>query len=422
MTEPTSNSARLRVIALPTSIGLAAVATDRVSKVFVEETLRVYDQVAVLGDYVRLVLWYNEGAAFGIRLGGQWVHVTLSCLAMALVGYMIWNTPREDRFGLAGFGLIMGGAVGNLWDRVVTGRVTDFIDVGIGTYRWPTFNVADSCVVVGIGMLLVSYVLNSRGATDDEGHTVSGTADDETGLTMRGGEMLVVRRPDRREPSATPEDIPVDVRYEDDDLLVVNKPAGQVVHPAPGHPGGTLVNALTWYCSKLSSVGGPIRPGIIHRLDKDTSGLLLVAKNDRAHKALAEQLAAREISREYRALVWGHPRSHEGTVDAPVGRSTRDGTKMTVGGRSPRDAVTRFEVLESLQYTSWLALRLQTGRTHQIRVHMRHIGHPVVGDPDYDGRVDRASVPAFSERAAGPAAVPGAARSAPVIRASCYGC
>jgi len=208
----------------------------------------------------------------------------------------------------------------------------------------------------------------------------------KTGLTLSGGETVIVERPEPAPLSAAPEDIPLDIRYEDDDVLVVNKPAGLVVHPAPGHARGTLVNALAAYAEQLSSVGGPIRPGIVHRLDKDTSGLLLVAKNDRAHAALARQLAERTLSREYLALVWGHPDPSEGRVEAAIGRSIRDGKLMQIDGRAKRSAVTRYETLNSYPYTSWLRIRLETGRTHQIRVHLRFIGHPVVGDPQYGGR------------------------------------
>jgi len=214
----------------------------------------------------------------------------------------------------------------------------------------------------------------------------------KTGFPVHDGMTLIVERPEHREPSAAPEDIPIDVRYEDEDLLVVNKPAGIVVHPAPGHAGGTLVNALAGYCNGLSRIGGSTRPGIVHRLDKNTSGLLLVAKTDAAHMELARQLAERVVSREYRALVWGHPGRGEDTIETAIGRSSRDGKKMAVDGRSSKHAITRYRVLEKYQYTSWLRVNLQTGRTHQIRVHLRHIGHPVVGDPEYGGRTGATGV------------------------------
>ena len=211
----------------------------------------------------------------------------------------------------------------------------------------------------------------------------------KAGLALVGGETIIVEHPPPEPLSAAPEDIPLDVRYEDDDLLVINKPAGLVVHPAPGHARGTLVNALAAYCARLSSLGGPIRPGILHRLDKDTSGLLIVAKNDRTHAAFAEQIAARTLSREYLALVWGHPNPPQGRIEAAIGRDPHGGKAMKIEGRASRDAATQYETLETYPYTSWLRLALETGRTHQIRVHLRFVGHPVVGDPQYGGR-DRA--------------------------------
>lgn len=190
--------------------------------------------------------------------------------------------------------------------------------------------------------------------------------------------------------AAQPEDIPLDVRYEDDDLLVVNKPQGMVVHPAPGHPEHTLVNALLWHCGdSLSGINGVLRPGIVHRIDKDTSGLLIVAKNDMAHVALAEQIAVHSFAREYSAIVHGVMKSYEGTVDAPIGRSERDRKKMAVIGpqhgppKNSKPARTHYTLEQQYNGFAALCLRLETGRTHQIRVHMAHIGRPVAGDPVY---------------------------------------
>ena len=209
----------------------------------------------------------------------------------------------------------------------------------------------------------------------------------KTGLRLVGGETVDIDMPDVEPLSASPEDIPLDIRYEDDDLLVINKSAGMVVHPAPGHAGGTLVNALAAHSDRLSNVGGPFRPGIIHRLDKDTSGLLIVAKHDTAHRILAAQLADRTLSREYVALVWGHPNPPNGSIDEPIGRDRQGGKHMAIDGRASREATTRYQTVERYAFTSWLRVRLETGRTHQIRVHMQSVGHPVVGDDDYGGRV-----------------------------------
>jgi len=208
------------------------------------------------------------------------------------------------------------------------------------------------------------------------------------GYFVKPGDRVAVRFADftRERPAMLAEDIPLQVVYEDDQLLVVNKPAGLVVHPAPGNYTGTLVNALLHRSAALSQGSGRERPGILHRLDKDTSGLLIVAKTDQAHTALAAQLEARRIERTYAAVVWGRMPQAQGTVDAPVGRSAFDRKKMDVTALRGRQAVTHYAVRREFACASLVELKLQTGRTHQIRVHMQHIGHPVLGDYDYGGR------------------------------------
>ena len=181
-----------------------------------------------------------------------------------------------------------------------------------------------------------------------------------------------------------PQEIPLDIVYEDDDLLVVNKPKDMVVHPAPGNPDGTLVNALLAHCGdSLSGINGVIRPGIVHRIDKDTSGLLIVAKNDVAHQKLAAQIQAHSFTREYEAVVYGNVKQDEGTVDAPIGRHPIDRKRMAVTEKASRNAVTHYRVLARYRGFTHVRLRLETGRTHQIRVHMAYLGHPVAGDPVY---------------------------------------
>lgn len=183
---------------------------------------------------------------------------------------------------------------------------------------------------------------------------------------------------------AEPENIPLDIVYEDDDLLVVNKPRGMVVHPAPGNYSGTLVNALLYHCKdSLSGINGILRPGIVHRIDKDTSGLLIVAKNDRAHIGLAEQIKGHSFTREYNAVIVGHLKDNEGTVNAPIGRNPKDRKKMCVTYQNSKTAVTHYSVIDDYDGYSHVSLKLETGRTHQIRVHMAHLGHPVAGDSVY---------------------------------------
>ncbi|PTX51937.1 ribosomal large subunit pseudouridine synthase D [Melghirimyces profundicolus] len=200
---------------------------------------------------------------------------------------------------------------------------------------------------------------------------------------LKAGERVEVTVPPPEEPKVEPEPIPLDVVYEDDNVIVVNKPRGMVVHPAPGTPSGTLVNALLAHCKDLSGIGGVLRPGIVHRIDKDTSGLLMAAKNDRAHQSLAAQLKAHEVDRMYVALVNGSLPHDKGTIDAPIGRDPRDRKRMAVEPRNGKPAVTHFEVVERFRRATLVQCRLETGRTHQIRVHMKYIGHPLVGDPVY---------------------------------------
>lgn len=180
-----------------------------------------------------------------------------------------------------------------------------------------------------------------------------------------------------------PENIPLDIVYEDDDLLVVNKKSGMVVHPAPGNYSGTLVNALMYHCNSLSTVNTEVRPGIVHRIDADTSGLLLVAKNDEAHIDLAEQIKNHTVNRKYIALVWGVINEDTATIDAPIGRDKNNRKKMCVTADNSKDAITNIKVLERYEKATLIECSLETGRTHQIRVHMDYIGHPIVNDPVY---------------------------------------
>ncbi|MDI6705462.1 MAG: RluA family pseudouridine synthase [Bacillota bacterium] len=200
---------------------------------------------------------------------------------------------------------------------------------------------------------------------------------------VAAGDEIVIAIPAAQPLNVEPEDIPLDIVYEDDDLLIVNKPAGMVVHPAPGNYSGTLVNALLAHCERLSGINGAYRPGIVHRIDKDTTGLLAVAKNERAHRELARQFKDHHISRKYIALVSGIIAEDAGIVDAPIGRHPVNRKKMAVVTKNSRKAVTHFSVIKRYSRFTLLELRLETGRTHQIRVHMAYIGHPVVGDPVY---------------------------------------
>lgn len=206
---------------------------------------------------------------------------------------------------------------------------------------------------------------------------------------IRAGDTFCVTLPEPRECEVEPEDIPLDVVYEDDDVIVVNKPAGMVVHPAPGHSSGTLVSALLYHCSdSLSVVNGVYRQGIVHRIDKDTTGLIAAAKNDRAHNSLAAQLKDHTMHREYYAILVGRLPERSGTINKPIARNPSDRKKMAIassGDRSAREAVTHYEVISEASGFTYARMVLETGRTHQIRVHMASVGHPVLGDPVYGG-------------------------------------
>lgn len=238
----------------------------------------------------------------------------------------------------------------------------------------------DSYVSEGLPML-------SRSAAQrlcEEGMVLVNGVPASKNLRLKEGQLVEITLPAPREMDVTPQDIPLEIIYEDGDLLVVNKGKGMVVHPAPGNEDGTLVNALLHHCGdSLSGIGGEARPGIVHRIDRDTSGLLVVAKTDLAHQGLSEQLSAHTVTRRYHAVVHGKIKADSGRVDASIGRHPADRKRMCVTERNSRAAATRYVVIEELDNFTHIVCELETGRTHQIRVHMAHIGHPVAGDQVY---------------------------------------
>jgi len=236
-----------------------------------------------------------------------------------------------------------------------------------------------------LGELFPSYSRSFLANLVSEGHvSIDGRPARKASQRVETGQQVTIEVPDAAPSSIVSQDLPLTLLHEDADVVVLDKPAGLVVHPAAGHADQTLVNALLFHVRDLSGVGGEIRPGIVHRLDKDTSGVMVIAKHDEAHRKLTAGWNSERVRKEYVALVYGTPANERGTVEAPIGRDPRDRKKMAVvaGGRR---AVTDYEVAERLRYASLVRCRLRTGRTHQIRVHMKHLGHPIVGDPLYSG-------------------------------------
>ena len=238
----------------------------------------------------------------------------------------------------------------------------------------------DKCISNYVETLSRSYIQKII----KEGKAYINDAPVKSNYKVRVDDKVQFTIPDCEEPDIPPQDIPLDIIYEDKDVLIVNKPKNMVVHPAPGHYEGTLVNAIMYYChNDLSGINGVLRPGIVHRIDKDTTGSLIICKNDEAHRKIAEQLKEHSITRKYRAIVYGRISNDEGVVDAPIGRHPTDRKKMAINERNGKPAITHYKVLERFEKYTYIECQLETGRTHQIRVHMTSIGHTLLGDEVY---------------------------------------
>ncbi|MBE7064273.1 MAG: RluA family pseudouridine synthase [Ruminococcaceae bacterium] len=256
-------------------------------------------------------------------------------------------------------------------------RVDSYVALAVADGNFSTGELGDESSYLSELSRSTVQKLIENGKVTIDGKTV------KSNYKVRTGDLIEVIFEDPEELDIEAEDIPIDIVFEDSDIVVINKPRGMVVHPAPGNYSGTLVNALMFHCGELSDINGVKRPGIVHRIDKDTTGLLVVAKNNKSHHSLAEQIKVHDAARTYYAIVEGTIKESGGTVDAPVGRHPQDRKKMCVNVKNGKSAVTHFKVLERFEKCTFVECKLETGRTHQIRVHMQYIGHPVTGDPVY---------------------------------------
>ena len=412
--------------------------TDQVSKEFVRDRLIVGGSSPAEG-FFRITHTENTGSAFGLFPSQTALLILASLVGMAILIVFYRRQPIPSMWLRLSLGLQLGGAAGNLADRITLGSVTDFIDIG----RWPVFNLADASIVTGIGILAwfflsptkqpepnqepipqegaalqpaleqpgplalpLSFVSETSGERLDtyvarlrpemsrsqvqrliwQGDLrVNGMAP-RASLPLRFGDTIQITLPPPAPLRAVPEEMAINVVYSDEDVLVVDKPPGLAVHPAPGRPSGTLVNALLARYPDLEETGDRLRPGIVHRLDSDTSGLMVVARTETAYRDLSRQIKEHTITKVYLALVLGHPDSPEGVIEAALGRDPRNRRRMAVV-EDGRQATTRYHTLRTFEGFTLLEVTPYTGRTHQIRVHLSSIGYPLAGDRLYGGRV-----------------------------------
>ena len=420
------------------AILVATFIADQVSKQLIRDRLVIGSSSPAEG-FFRITHTENTGSAFGLFPSQTALLILASLVGIAILIIFYRRQPIPSMWLRLSLGLQLGGAAGNLADRLTLGSVTDFIAVG----RWPVFNLADTAIVTGIGILAWFFLSPSKRPKPDEepvpqeptaldpapeepaslpqplsfvcetpgerldtyvaglqpnlsrsqvqrliwqGDVKVNGAAPRASLPLRFGDTIEITLPRPTPTHPVPEEIPINVVYSDKDLLIIDKPPGLTVHPAPGRPGGTLVNALLALYPDLEEVGDRQRPGIVHRLDADTSGLMVVARTQPAHDDLSQQIRERTITKVYLALVIGHLDPAEGIIEAALGRDPGNRKRRAIV-EDGRPATTRYHTLQTFQGFTLLEVTPHTGRTHQIRVHLSSIGHPVAGDRLYGGRV-----------------------------------
>ena len=429
-------------------------ALDQATKILIRHSLYLGESIPSEAIF-RITNTYNTGSAFGLFRDQTIPLIIASFIGITILILLYKHSDKPNRTLRISLGLQLGGAAGNLIDRITMGYVTDFIALGF----WPVFNVADSCIVIGLIILAWLFTFSKRrppvtipiesldithsNPTEDafrsteyeptgqqiptyaeekapattsiivgtpadrldaflaselspmsrsrinqlikQGHILVNTLWARPSQKIKVGDHISIQVPPPTPTNIVPQDIPITVFYRDDDLLVVDKPSGLTVHPGPGHPVGTLVNALLAMEPCLPGIGGSIRPGIVHRLDKDTSGLMIVAKSESAHKELSRQLKYREVNKGYQALVKGKVEPAEDTIISRIGRDSRHRKRMAIV-MDGKESETSYRVLQYLKDHTLLEVFPKTGRTHQIRVHFSSQGHPLLGDSLYGGR------------------------------------
>ena len=381
-------------------LGAALLGADQWVKAWVMGHLQMGETTSLFPGFLELMRVHNYGAAWSSFAGQKWLLLGVTGVILAVVLWAISST---------GSGWAMWWICSASSSGPAIPRSTWRMCASCPGLFWARSTMCYSMKSMTGGKRMEPLILQT--ASEDAGKRLDAWLAEQTELTrsavqklmeegrvtaagkplakntrLTGGETVSVELPEPEAVDIVPQNIPLDVVYEDEDVIVVNKPKGLVVHPAPGHPDGTLVNALLYHCGdSLSGINGELRPGIVHRIDRDTSGLIIAAKNDFAHVKLAEQLQDHTLARTYRCIVTGNLREDTGTVNAPIGRCPTDRKKMAVvaGGRN---AVTHWTVLERYPGVNYVECRLETGRTHQIRVHMAYIGHPILGDTVYGNK------------------------------------
>ena len=406
-------------------LAVIVISIDQFTKYLVVKNMELYETIPIIDGFFYLTSHRNSGAAWGILQGRMGFFYVITAIVIIGIIYYLHKFGKENKLFAYALGLLLGGAIGNFIDRLFHQEVVDFADVIIFGYdNFPIFNVADSALTIGVILVIIITLLDEKRSRKEKLNDFTTCCNSKRnkvridklltdinpeqsrsqiqGWITKGfvkvnheivkanykcleGDIITWAIPEVEPLDIEPENIPLDIVYEDKDILVVNKKKGMVVHPSAGHQSGTLVNALLYHCDDLSGINSVERPGIVHRIDKDTSGLLVVAKNDKAHTGLSEQLSNKDVERIYEAVVHGVINHDTGIIDAPIGRDPKDRQKMGVV-ENGRNAVTHFQVVHRFKDHSHIECRLETGRTHQIRVHMRYIGFPLVGDPKYGPR------------------------------------